>query len=266
MNVLPAPAHAQVLARFALWTKNGNVPLWRMVPFVPGQPLRLRDLAWLVRACDNILFTHVEQQDNGMWRTVRLDMDELVLHESSDDQLLRLGGVDHCRLLGLELEDLERRWGLTRPPICPIVHDNRTTSWIRDVRVVVWNKDGEPPVMHRINFNDDNTLQLGIHSPLDAELHPWGIVEIWLAGDGEWSVVSIGNSFHLDAKYDTILVRIPGITLMPGFGREMNSLEAARDSNVGPKSAEIVEEAMWQGCPMIELEELMSQSDLAASL
>ena len=79
---------------------------------------------------------------------------------------------------------------------------------------------------HRVSFNDDNTLQLALHAPLDQHLYPWTFVEIWLADTGDWEVVSTLNSFQLEAHFDTLLVKLPGVTVMPGFGRELHQLES----------------------------------------
>ncbi len=54
-------------------------------------------------------------------------------------------------------------------------------------------------------------------------------MNLWLAEDAEWSVVSIEDSFWLSADYDTVLIRVPG-TLHPlGLGREMHALDCKHD-------------------------------------
>ena len=79
-----------------------------------------------------------------------------------------------------------------------------------------------------MSFNDDNTLQLALHTPLDLHLYPWTSVEIWLAHLADWEVVSTVNSFQLDAHFDTLLVKLPGVTVMPGFGRELHLLDTPK--------------------------------------
>ncbi len=81
-----------------------------------------------------------------------------------------------------------------------------------------------PPRAHRISFNDDNTIQLGLHTPLDDDL-VWSRVSMWLPADEEWSVVSIDDSFWLPVEYDTILLRLPGSVHALGMGREIHALE-----------------------------------------
>ncbi|KAI0710285.1 hypothetical protein C8T65DRAFT_739737 [Cerioporus squamosus] len=214
-----APEQQQMLLRVVLWTKNGELPVWRMVPFDNGHTVALRELHWLVAACDHFLLTPLEILENGMWRAHRLDIAELDLYDSSPTHLVRLVGVEDCPLLGFELEDIDRYLGIPPPPRETEVRDNREVFSLRHVRVSLWKKDGETPVHHIVSFNDDNKLQLAFHSPLDEDLYPWNRVDIWLAAEEEWATVSTLNTFELDARYDTLLVKLPCVTCLPGFGR-----------------------------------------------
>ena len=65
---------------------------------------------------------------------------EFELYASSGTQLVRVVGVEHCPLLGLELEDIDRQLGIPRPPKIPFVHDNRVDLSVRHVRVVLWTQ------------------------------------------------------------------------------------------------------------------------------
>ncbi len=42
-------------------------------------------------------------------------------------------------------------------------------------------------------------------------------------------MVSVFNRFELDARYDTLLVKLPFVTCVPGFGRELCAFDAAKD-------------------------------------
>ncbi|RPD52011.1 hypothetical protein L227DRAFT_618190 [Lentinus tigrinus ALCF2SS1-6] len=227
MDTLRVPLSSQPLCRFVLWSKDGDMPLWRMVRLAVGERIQLRDLAWLVAACDNVLFTPIEILRDGLWRALQLGDAELELDELSGTQLLRLAGIDRCPLLGFELEDIDRQLGIPRPATDAAVRENRDVFTLRSIRIVLWKQDGEPPVYHRVSFNDDNTLQLGLHSPLDEDLAPWNRVLMWLVDEADWVAVSISASFHVSAEYDSLLLKFPGIALTPGIGRELNVLTAS---------------------------------------
>lgn len=111
-----------------------------MVPFEVGNPIQLRSLPWVVAACENIVLTPLEHLQNGLWRVIRLDTAEFELYDYSGTQLVRVVGVEHCPLLGLELEDIDRHLGIPRPPKSAFVHDNRVDLSLRHVRVVLWTQ------------------------------------------------------------------------------------------------------------------------------
>lgn len=111
-----------------------------MVPFEVGKPITLRSLPWVVAACEHVLLTPLEHLQNGLWRALRLDTAEFVLYDYSNTQLVRLLGVEHCPLLGLELEDIDRHLGIPRPPTVPFVYDDRIDLSLRHVRLVLWTQ------------------------------------------------------------------------------------------------------------------------------
>ena len=88
-------------------------------------------------------------------------------------------------------------------------------------------------MIHRVSFNDDNTLQLALHAPLEEDLDDWHLVQLWVWEMADWEVVSTLNSFHVDAKYDSVLVKLPGVTCTPGFGRELWTTEAGDEQPEG---------------------------------
>lgn len=59
-------------------------------------------------------------------------------------------------------------------------------------------------------------------------LYPWRFVEIWLADAADWEVVSTMNSFQLESHLDTLLVKLPGVTVIPGFGGELHVMETPK--------------------------------------
>ncbi|KAI0705768.1 hypothetical protein C8T65DRAFT_696370 [Cerioporus squamosus] len=239
------PAKEPMLIRLVLWTENGHLPFWRMVPFEIGRTLALRDLDWLVAACEHFLLTPLEILEHGIWRAHRLDTAELELYDYSPTHLVRLLGVEHCPLLGYELEDIDRYLGIPRPCPNPEVRDNREWFQLRHVQVVLWKEDGHLPVHHLVSFNDDNKLQLAFHSPLDEDLYPWNRVDIWLAAEEEWAMVSTLNSFELDAAYDTLLIKFPFVECLPGFGSQLCAFDAvkSRPHDFGELSYTVTEES-----------------------
>ena len=111
-----------------------------MVPFTVGDKLQLSNMPWLVAACDGVLLTPLEHLENGMWRAMRLDTAKLTLYDYAGSQLIRILGVEHCPLLGLELEDIDRHLGIPRPPSTTMERDNREVLAFRHIRVVVWTR------------------------------------------------------------------------------------------------------------------------------
>ena len=51
---------------------------------------------------------------------------------------------------------------------------------------------------------------------------------MWLADAAEWEVVSTMNSFHLESHLDTLLVKLPGLTVTPGFGGELHLMDTQK--------------------------------------
>ncbi len=233
----------------------------------PHERIALKTLQWLADACGGLKFSAVEQYLVGpdIWSFRALVNDAIRAHSSERTILLRVVGVEHCALFGLELEVIHRELGFPPAPMNIPVIDNRFDLALRHVKVLIWTtvsaalsshlpslipQNEQPPRAHRVSFNDDNTLQLGLHTPLDADL-TWTRVNLWLAEDAEWSVVSIEDSFWLSADYDTVLLRVPGTMHPLGLGREMHALDCKHDrpENFGDvpfKPTENVRSSTWR--------------------
>lgn len=55
---------------------------------------------------------------------------------------------------------------------------------------------------------------------------------MWV-GHADWRIVSIVDSFWVDAEYDTVLVRLPGTMRAIGMGREIHALHCCAQELVG---------------------------------
>ena len=97
-------------------------------------------------------------------------------------------------------------------------------TWKDWASITIPEQAGVPPVIHRIEFENDGMLQLAVHFPLCVDLDGWEHVELWLADDREWQMVSTEGSFWVPEDDDYIYLRTPGLGVMVGFGRELNAM------------------------------------------
>ncbi|TFK85200.1 hypothetical protein K466DRAFT_601377 [Polyporus arcularius HHB13444] len=217
-----------MFVRCVVWFKDKHLPIWRVIDCKPDAPIRLDKLEWLVDACDSSQLRPVEMYlvTDDMWSYRELETDTVTPNARERTLLFRVLGVEHCPLFGLELELVHRQVGFPPAPLNVPVLDNRTDLALRHVKILIWTRSQNeaPPRAHLVSFNDDNTLQLVVHTPLDADLL-WNRVNMWLAEDAEWQMISVAESFWLEAEYNTVLLRIPGTIHALGLGREIHALE-----------------------------------------
>ncbi|KAI1786181.1 hypothetical protein LXA43DRAFT_1099473 [Ganoderma leucocontextum] len=217
------------LCRFVLWRRNNELPIWRVVPFTPGRPVRLCDLSWLAATCNDILGLTVFEHfvyDLGEWTVELIQDGEVAILADSPIVLLRVQGVELCPLLGYELAAFDRNLGHRYEPASLGEVDNRfeDSDALRHIRVVAWTSSGEAPKIHRISFNDDNTIKLGRHYYLHKDLARRETVNLWIPG-GEWEGgVSVAARFWVDARYNSILVKLAEVSVTIGLGQELIAL------------------------------------------
>ncbi len=123
------------------------MPLWRILRCTPHEPIRLNALPWLGHACEGWDFAAVEQYlvTPDMWSFRRVASDSIWPNPLEPTILLRVVGVEHCPLFGLELEVIHRQLGLAEPPMDIPVIDNRVDLALRHVRVLVWTQVSTRP-------------------------------------------------------------------------------------------------------------------------
>ena len=83
-------------------------------------------------------------------------------------------------------------------------------------------------MIHRINVNAFGLIELGLHTPFRDDCDTWTRVERWLREDREWHVVSTLRGFWPPETEDVILLRIPGVGLNIGLGRQLRRLAPPR--------------------------------------
>ncbi|KAI1788105.1 hypothetical protein LXA43DRAFT_1063881 [Ganoderma leucocontextum] len=235
------------LCRFVLWRRNNELPIWRVVPFTPGCPIRLCDLPWLAATCNDILgltvFEHFAYEF-GEWTVEPIHNGEVAILADSPIVLLRVQGVELCPLLGYELASFDRNLGHRYEPTSLSEIDNRfdDSDALRHLRVVAWTAvrdppsfNGEAPKIHRISFNDDNTIKLVRHYYLHKDLARRETVNLWVPG-GEWEGgVSVSTRFWVEARYNSILVKLTEVNVAIGLGQELIALEPVGKVRRGPR-------------------------------
>ena len=84
---------------------------------------------------------------------------------------------------------------------------------------------GEPPKIHHISFDNDNTIKIVRNYNLHKDLGRRETVNLWIPG-GEWEGgVSVHNGFWVEERFNTILVKLTEVGAAIGLGKELIALE-----------------------------------------
>ncbi|KAI1782413.1 hypothetical protein LXA43DRAFT_1104099 [Ganoderma leucocontextum] len=219
-----------MFARVAFWIEDGHVPFWYLVPFEPDVPVLLHDWSWIPMACDDqsgFIMLEVHHPKMGTWINAELD-DNILISHRYPVVLIRVLGVQSMPLFGYELEALYRGHGYPPLPLDLPETDNRVEeNAVRQLRAIVWTESEKLPVVHRIMFNEDNTVRLASHYYLYVDLQEREHVERLIPERGDWEGAKSSARLSVEHEHDTILVRAYTAFITVGLGREIVALDNA---------------------------------------
>lgn len=188
--------------------------------------------------------------DDGIWHVQELANWEVSPNGEDPRLPLRSLGVEHCPLFGFEIDAIHRTKGIEVDWLSIEEHNERDpTTAAHELRVVLWTEVCEhfqclvpidsiinvngtqsraPPIVHRVNFEDDRHVPLGAHFGIYEAVQGCQFLDIWLAKDGEWDGTKLHGRFQVESNVDTLLVKLPWVGVTAGIGRELAGLDALR--------------------------------------